>query len=370
MSTARLPWLGIVLLSVASFVSACDEVPEDGTGAGGSGGVAATEGTPFDVPVNDQKVYVDLDAPAVVTEADGWDLAFQGRNVFTNGGVSGSADGSAFGPLDKTQFNDDLVPADVPFMIDDIYGGPFVDWWMYEPSEHVIYSRFHVFGVKRGSEYHKVQLISFYGEVGGAPAAALYRFRVSRVTETGSEPAVIFDEFDGTAGGPDPSPNSPSGCIVLATGQRLELTPAQALQNADWDLCFRRDAVSVNGGDGGPGGVLAVDLDIDETSGETLDEVMTRTEASELARFDAVDFAAISNAALAYKGDGVISAFTDFWTQPKVSPLAPAPEYSFLVAGADGLTPFFVIFDSFTGATADHPGTVHMRVKKIGGGLP
>ncbi|NUO48810.1 MAG: hypothetical protein HOV80_08140 [Polyangiaceae bacterium] len=371
MSTLRLASSAIAAALAGSFIAACDEIPEDGgtTGTGGAGGVPETEGTPLDVPVNDQKVYVDLDVPAVVDAGAAWDIAFQGRNVFTNGGVSGSAQGSAFGPLDQTDFNADLVPAEVPFMIDDIYGGPFVDWWMYEPSEHVIYSRFHVFGVRRGSEHYKVQLISFYGEVSGAPAAALYRFRVAHVTPGGSEATVIYDEFDGTAGGPDPSPSSPSGCLVLATGQRLELTPDQAKQNADWDLCFRRDAVSVNGGEGGPGGVLAVDLDIDETPSESLDDVMARTETTELARFDAVDYQAISNAALAYKGDGVISAFTDFWTKAKVSPLEPAA-YSFLVAGADGVTPFFVIFDSFTGATADNPGTVHMRVKKIGGGLP
>jgi len=359
----------VVLCSAALSVAAgCDEVPSE-TGTGGSGGVPITEGTPLDVPVGDQRVYVDLDAGAVVGEGDGWELGFFGANVFTNGGVSGSAKGAAFGPLDPETFGDDKVPADVPFLIDDFYGGPFVDWWMYEPSEHVIYSRFHVFAVKRGAEHYKVQLISFYGQVQGAPVAALYKFRVAHVTPGGSETTVSFSDFDGTAGGPDPSPSSPSGCLVLATGQRLELTPAQALTSPDWDLCFRRDTVSVNGGEGGPGGVLAADIHLSESPGETLAEVITRTEASELARFDAVDYAAVSDPGLAYKGDGVISAFTDFWLQPKVTPLAPS-DFSFLVAGSDGVTPFLVVFDSFTGATATSPGTVHLRFKKIGGGLP
>jgi hypothetical protein len=346
----------------------CEEVPSGTGGAGGAGGGAA-EGVTIDVAVTSERTYVDLEVPAIVDEAGDWELAFSGKDVFTNGGVSGMRQGSAFGPLDAETFAEDRVPADVPFMIDDFFGGPFLDWWMYEPSEHVIYSRFHVFGVRRGSEYHKVQLISFYGESQGAPVAALYRFRTARVTSAGSDPTQIYDEFDGTAGGPDPNPDQPSGCLVLATGQRIELTPAEAAASTEWDLCFRRDSVAVNGGTGGPGGVMAVDLHQAESPSETLEEVMARTEQTELGRFDSVDLAAVSNPALDYRGDGINSAFTGFWIEAGSSPLRPS-SYAFLVAGADGITPYMVRFEAFTGATADAVGTVTMRVKKIGGTLP
>lgn len=368
----------------------CEEIPADAgsggaggagaAGASGGGGAGAGTGTetgeedPFaggkvvdvEVPASG-RVHVDLDTESVVEAGAEWDLAFDGQDVFTNGGVSGGGEGAAFGPFVPAAFLGDEVP-EHPFLIEDEAGGAFLDWFAYDGATHSLYSRFHVYGVRRGEDVFKVQVLGFYGEVAGAPVSAVYSMRVARVTKAGVEATVVIEGVDATAGGVAGTEADPSGCVVLATGETLALTPEEAAKSEAWDLCFRRAGVSVNGGIGGPGGVEAVDLDREATEGETLEGVMKLTAASELGRFDAVTGVELSDAALPWHGDRIVSAFSDHWIEAGSSPIAPA-KATWLVAAADGVTPFFVAFESFTGATEDHPGTVRVRVKKIGGGL-
>jgi len=349
----------------------CDDLPRT-SGAGGSGGGTTTSpdaepfasGTPLDVVVPETgRVYVDLDTVALADEKDTWDLAFERHDVFTNGGESGPGMGKAFGPLDALEFVSDEIP-EYPFLVRDDPGGAFVDWYAYDGAEHTLYGRYHVFGVRRGEALYKVQVLGFYGEVQGAPVAAIYSMRYARVTEQGIEPTTALEDIDATAGGSAGTDDDPSACVALETGKVELLLPAEATASPGWDLCFRRAAISVNGGLGGPGGVEAVDLDRDKNAKEKLADVMARTAESELGHFDAVTFAVLSDPALPWTGDRIVSAFTDLWTTPGKSPLEPQ-EYAWLVAGADGTTAFLVAFESFTGATADHPGTVHLRARKL-----
>lgn len=364
--------------SLACAALGCEEVAGDasggGGGAGGAGGAAAggggpfEGGTPVEVAVPDTgKVYVDLDTAAVVDEGVDWDLAFEGQDVFTNGGASGEGQGAAIGPYDPPVFLESEVP-EHPFLIEDEAGGAFFDWYAYDGTVHALYSRHHVYGVRRGDALFKAQILGYYGEVAGAPASAIYSLRVARVTASGAEAAVTLEGIDATAGGVSGTEADPSACLILATGETFPLTLAEAAGSKEWDLCFRRSSISVNGGLGGPGGVEAVDLDRDATASETLEEVMARTAESELARFEAVTFAQLSDAKLPWRGDRIVSAFSDRWILPGSSPLAPE-SFTWLVAGADGTTPFFVAFESFVGATDTHPGTVRLRVKRIGGSL-
>jgi hypothetical protein len=358
----------------------CDEIPNDDaagrsspgggapSGAGGSGGSPFEKGTLLEVPSEPGPVYVDLDAPAVVTASDAWELEIDNLDVFTNGGASGSGSSKAFGPLDAVQFIADGVPSDIPFMIEDEPGGAFFDWYEYDGGTHALYSRYHVIGVRRGEELFKVQVLGYYGEVEGAPISALYQLRTARVTAQGVEATTLWENVDGTAGG-GATDADPSGCIVLSTGARLALTPAEAAASSEWDLCFRRDSISVNGEEGGPGGVEAVNLQAAALATETLEEVKDRTAASELAAFEGVDHAVLTTPGLAWRGDGVVSAFSGKWLEPGKSPLEPV-RATWLVAGSDGETPFFVAFDGFTGSTASSVGTIQLRVKRIGGSLP
>ncbi|MEZ4294359.1 MAG: HmuY family protein [Polyangiaceae bacterium] len=376
--TETLRWIGAFMACAAL---GCEEIPQGsaadpgvgggGAGAGASGGdggaldpFGAAAAVDIEVP-QAGRARVDLDSASVTEDSGSWDLAFEGQDVLTNGGVSGDGEGAAFGPFEREAFLGDEVP-EHPFLIEDKPGGAFLDWYAYDSASHVLYSRYHVQGVKRGDSLFKVQILGYYGEVEGAPAGALYSVRFAQVSKTGPAETVTLSAVDATAGGVSGGDSDPSACLVLATANVLALTPAQAAQSKEWDLCFRRAGVSVNGGTGGPAGVLAVDLDRAATAGETLGEVEKRTADSELARFESVTFAALSDEALPWRGDRVVSAFSDAWTVPGSSPLAPAP-FTWLVAGADGVTPFFVAFESFSGATDDHPGTVRLRVKHIGG---
>ncbi len=373
---SRAPHITIALLLGAA---ACDEIPDSETGGGGAGagsgassgagGDPFVDGTIVDVPTEPGPAFVDLDGGAIVDEAAAWELELDGLNVLTNGGASGTGSAKAFGPLDDVVFLGDAVPSDVPFLVTDQPGGAFLEWYAYDGTDHTLYSRYHVVGVRRGADTYKVQILGYYGEVQGAPVGGLYQMRSARVTPSGVEATVLWENIDGTAGGTGPTEEDPRGCVVLATGERLLLTPAEAAARDDWDLCFRRDKISVNGGDGGPGAVEGVDLQAGATAGESLEEVMQRTATSELATFDAVDDAALSVPALNWAGDGIVSAFTGEWIDRSVDPPVPV-RATWLVAGADGETPFFVAFESFIGATATSAGTVRLRVKKLTGSLP
>lgn len=347
----------------------CDDAGPSGTGGAG-GGTTTTDtdpfasGDPMDVTVPESgRVWVDLDTRKEVGSDAAWELAFEGKDVFTNGGESGTGMGSAFGPLDAVDFVSEEVPY-YPFLIEDEPGGAFVKWYAYDGGAHVLYGRYHVYGVRRGDALYKVQVLGFYGEVAGAPVAAIYSLRYAPVTSAGPGQTVTLQDVDATAGGSAGTDADPSACLTLSSGEVKLMLPAEAAASPDWDLCFRRAAISVNGGLGGPGGVEAVDLDREKTASEKLADVMALTADSELPRFEAAGYKELTDAALPWSVDRILSAFTNLWLVPGSSPIEPQP-YAWLVAGADGTTAFLVAFEGFTGATDTGPGTVHLRVRKL-----
>jgi hypothetical protein len=367
------------LVFAALLLAGCSEEVGDastGSNATGATGEPTTTGTPginegtelkFDVPEAD-RVLIDLAKPEVVAIADSetsldWDLALTGYDVLTNSGPSGPGDGSGFGPLDPIEFLGSKVPV-VPFLAPDATGGAFLDWWKYDNTAHVIWSRYHVYGIKDGSKLWKVQILSFYGDEQGTPVSALYQVRYAEVFEGSSGPVQTLTKIDGTAGGPSPAETTPSDCLDLASGALIPLTPAEAQTSMAWHLCFRRSEIFVNGEEGGPKGVLAVDIDAKKTAGESLDEVKVKTAESELARFESIDHAALTAPDLVYRGDRIVTTFTDLWLEPGANPPAPK-DVAWLVVGADGTTNFLLRFDGFEGPTAKSPGKVTMRVKTV-----
>jgi hypothetical protein len=357
MTPTRACCLGLLLLAVA-----CSEETGEPNGDGGGG-------TPLAVAVNASgKTFVDLTAPAVVTVADplasyDWDVAFEGYDVFTNSGASGPGLGGAFGPLDPEEFDSGERPP-VPFLFEDGIGGAFVRWWAYDSTEHVLYSRFHVYGLRDGDRLFKVQILSYYGEVAGAPVRAIYRLRWAEVTPGGGVmPTQELSDMDGTAGGVEGAPDAPSECLDLASGSRQMLSPAAALASSDWHLCFRRDTISVNGELGGPRGTTGVDVDrARSSSDEPLDVVMTRTAESELMRFEAETYETLADPALVYRGDRVVSVFETRWFAAG-APRTPR-DWAWMVEGPDGAI-FVLKFDAFEGATPETPGLIQLRVKTI-----
>lgn len=356
-------------------LSGCDEsvgTPPAGTGAGTGGQDALNEGTELTVDVPETgRVYIDLAKAAVVTPKDGpnsleWSLAMSGYDVLTNSGPSGPGDGSAFGPLDSVEIQADTKPV-VPFVTPDTTGGAFLDWWKYDNVEHVIWSRYHLYGIKDGARYWKVQVITFYGVQQGAPVSALYQIRYAEVKNGSVGPTTTLTDIDGTAGGPSPLDSTPSDCLDLDTGALIPLTPAEAIASTAWHLCFRRSIINVNGEYGGPKGVLAVDLDAAQTEGETLEAVKMKTADSELPRFDALDDLILGAPGLVYRGDHIVTAFTDLWTLPGSSPPA-LRDAAWLVIGPDGTSNYVIVFNKFEGATTKTPGKVTMHIKAVKGG--
>jgi hypothetical protein len=328
-----------------------------------AGGAAFDSGKELSVTVPETgRMHVTLDPPAIVDAAAAWDLAFEGYDVFTNGGASGSASAAAFGPLDAITFIGERPP-EVPFLTSDRTGGAFLDWYEYSGAPaHALYSRFHVVGLRDGSRLFKVQVLGYYGKRDGAAVPALYSVRYAEIGASGAGPVQEVELLDGTAGGPGGSPATPSECLDLGTGARSMKTPDEARASSDWHLCFRRDAISVNGERGGPRGISAVDLDADETKGETLDQVQARTPDSERARFESVTAASFDGKT--FRGDRIVSVFGDSWIDRTASP--PKPAYAaWLAQTADGTRKVLVGFVRFEGATSMSPGTVVLRAKLV-----
>jgi hypothetical protein len=106
-----------------------------------------------------------------------------------------------------------------------------------------------------------------------------------------------------------------------------------------------------------------VNLDEAAIATETLDDVKDRNASSEEGRFDDVNAATLDDPALAWRGDRIISAFSDKWLRIGADPVAP-DFLTWLVVGNDGAE-YLVAFESFTGATTTNPGTIRIRLKPL-----
>lgn len=311
-----------------------------------------------------QRILLNLGSGRIASDAGAesgsWDLAFEGWDVFTNSGPSGPGNGAAFGPLEELAFLFDTAP-EVPFLREDSTGGAFLDWYAYDGSAHQLWSRYHVFGVHSGEQLFKVQVMGYYGEQLGAPVSALYRLRFAEVTSSGSAETVDIVGLDATAGYPEIRDDAPSGCLKLSTGEQLELSPDQARSSGAWDLCFRRDVISVNGEEGGPGDVTAVELNAGDDA--TLEQLGELTEEQTLADFEAVDFERLSEPSLGYRGDHVVSAFDGAWvTNPGKQARAVAAAW--YVRGGDGESEYLALVTDVEGV-AESATRVTLQVKTL-----
>lgn len=362
-----------VLLATSSVLAACS----DSAGSKATNDAALDGGTdaPFasgselriTVPETG-RVYVKLATPSVVTPAGDakasleWDVAFEGFDVFTNSGLSGGGGGAAFGPLDTVTYIGDTAPQ-VPFLFQDKSGGAFLDWYDYDGSAHSLWSRYHVYGIRDGARLWKVQVLAYYGQRDGAAVPALYKVRYAELTE-GANPAAEVVELDGTAGGVAGADDAGSGCFDFGTKQQVMLSPKAQRTSSAWHLCFRREAISVNGELGGPRGIVAFDLDGAKTATEALSDVKAKTAESEATVFDAVTRASFEGKA--FRGDRVVTAFSDKWIEPGSTPLTPV-NATWLVQHAAGTQKYFLGFSRFETPTAKSPGTVVVQIKPVKG---
>jgi len=364
--------------AVTTLLTGCSDSagskPDAGTDPLGDAGPAATafdSGAELRVTVPERgRVFVKLNPPAVVAmggepkTSPAWDIAFEGFDVFTNSGVSGSGHAGALGPLDAITFLGDTAPS-TPFLSPDKSGGAFLDWYAYEGSPtHALWSRYHVVGVKDGARLWKVQILTYYGQRDGAFISALYKIRYAELTGASASATQELANLDGTAGGAQALPTTPSECLDLASGARTTLTPEAARASSAWHLCFRRQSISVNGEIGGPRGIVAVDLGAENVSRDTIDAIKSLTAESEKPKFDAATVASFDGKV--FRGDRVVSGFGDAWTDRTASTIKPA-NAAWLVVSADGKQKVLVGFEAFENPTTKSPGTVVMRIKPVKG---
>jgi hypothetical protein len=338
-------------------------------GASGAGGESAQSSPRLLTVRPDSRTFVELATPSEVQvegggeSSIGWDLGLQGRDVFINGGISGPGSSKAFGPLSAPTYLSDSAP-EAPLLLEDRAGGALLDWYKYVGSSHQLYSRYHVYGLKDGDRYFKLQVLSYYGEQLGEPVAALYRVRYAEVTDAGLGDVHDVAGIDGAAGGSQSNDSEPSGCLNLDTEEVSALTPAEAVESDAWHLCFRREGIAVNGGVAGPRGMQAVDLQGALTADETEAELKARTAASEKELFDAQDFAALSDPSLDYRPDGIVTAFAQRWLEPGSDPLA-LNDSVWLVVGADGASKYLMRFSDLSGDPATEQATLRLEAKLV-----
>ncbi len=376
------PRLAATIFAAATFAvlgaAACSDTAGEGartTVTSTDGGTDALTsfslGTEFRVNVpDDGRVYVKLSPLGMATvesapeTSSAWDLAFEGFDIATNGGVSGAGKGGSFGPVDLVAFVADTAPV-IPFISADRAGGAFVDWYMYEGAPtHALWSRYHVFGVKDGERIFKVQVLTYYGQRDGATISGLYNIRYAEVLPDGSSGTTTeLTNLDGTAGGAAAPPSSPSECLDLVTGARTMLTEIEARASSAWHLCFRRQSISVNGEKGGPRGITAVDLEEDKMTGENIDAVKALTAASQKSKFDSANYA--SFAGRTFRGDRVISGL-DQWVDRTKTPFLPV-DSAWVVVDQAGTQKYLLGFAPFENPTTRSPGTVVMYVKPVKG---
>lgn len=317
----------------------------------------------------DSRTFVELSKPSLVElsgsgqDSIAWDVALQGRDVFTNGGVSGPGNCSAFGPLSAPTYLSDSAP-DTPLLLKDRAGGALLDWYDYVGDTHLLYSRYHVYGLRDGERLYKLQILSYYADQLGAPISAHYHIRYSELLSDGSGKIREIAGIDAGAGGSKVADSEPSACVELDSERISMLTPEQAAQSDSWHLCFRREAVAVNGGISGPRGIEAVDLQAAETPDETEAQIKARSAESELARFESVDSDRLNDDTLTWKADGVVTAFADRWLEAGSEPLALSETVWFVIA-ADGSGKYLLKFEDLSGDPAARPATLSLRAKSV-----
>ncbi len=353
------------LLGAADASSTTDhEANDDATTLGDSGtALDSLPGEPMTIEVApDSETFVDLSARGVVEttrNSTRWDLVFDGWKVYTNGGVSGPGQGAVFGPSDPLDLLFDTVPT-VP-LLQDKPRGNLTDWFIYTGG--TVLCRMHVYGIRDGDAYWKLQVLSYYGveEASDTELSALFQLRYAAVDEDGSQETVLVDNLDATSGGYGNVDDTSAGCLNLATGERLSLDREQRATSRDWHVCFQRTDAFVNGGLSGPGNVSAADLDLDAV-------IPVETEAdleAEQERFEAIGIERLTDAGLDYATDELVSSlFEDNWVD-EVGPDATPLEASWIVRGANGQEYFALLFTQLEDADDESPGTVDLRVKTL-----
>ena len=160
-------------ITLELFIQEVDQASFSSTPVTYTAALGATGGSKcYDI---DSSTEVDCE-----TASDTWDLKIEvtGRawDIWTNGGVSGSGDGAAFGPLNTETANEYVNALSSPNDVSlaglygsDSSGGVFADdsWYAYGvQGGNSLWPNYRVYAIDTGTEIYALQVLSYYDESG------------------------------------------------------------------------------------------------------------------------------------------------------------------------------------------------------------
>lgn len=137
------------------------------------------------IPVGAVKTYFDFSsggtvAPATPENSTEWDIAFYAYDIYQNSGPNGSGSCEAFpayGELATATDIDAFTSQPAAPMFPDIFASALVDWYTYTgPPSHQLLSNEHVYLIRTAGSVYKLQIVSYYANIGGVPTSGWYTF--------------------------------------------------------------------------------------------------------------------------------------------------------------------------------------------------
>jgi hypothetical protein len=132
-------------------------------------------------------IYIDFSAGSVTNPPDpanslDWDLAFVNYEVHQNATIFGIGACGTYevwqDQTDPTDFSETQEAPTVPqAYFADQFGSVMSDWYNYNGDTHVLTSKNHVYVIRNNGHYYKLQIITYYRDIGGNPVSGYYTFR-------------------------------------------------------------------------------------------------------------------------------------------------------------------------------------------------
>lgn len=340
----------VALLLCGCGLEAVEGDDTDKTGDSDTGDAGETNDEPGEreylepngaVPGDEGDIYFSLRTGEIVDASrddDTWDLAFSDWYILTNGGVSGNAAGGGMA-LCEYAYEDvskDTLP---PFNEVDGHASVFEDW--FETSSgagggHILTSLGYTYLIRKGDTHYKLEILSYYGESGGAPVSALFHIRYAEIDKEGVGSIQDVENINGTAGGM--TAKGDAGYFSFDNG-KLELTDEEAEDSTSWDIRFKRHHIALNSGGSGPG----------DTTGYVLEDKV----------FDEVDWSDVPDGD-AFTADRLCPV-VDAWAE-----IGPSGDIAFdncvyIILSADGVSWFKFYPLAVTGGDDDGYETLEFR---------
>jgi hypothetical protein len=132
-------------------------------------------------------IYVDFSSGSTVNPANPdnsteWDIVFINYEIHQNNSMFGSGSTETY-PVwqlqdDPTDFNETMVaPPEPEAYFADTFASVLTDWYAYNPETHQLPSRNHVYIIRDASVMYKLQIVTYYKNVGGNAVSGWYTFR-------------------------------------------------------------------------------------------------------------------------------------------------------------------------------------------------